>query len=431
MKFSLLYKQRWSWLYIPIFMLSGILLMLAVTEWMPLPPSTITIVAGDQPGNHESLAKLYRIELEQKRINASIVYTKSWSELSKTLAGTAQTAPFGFAQGIYATGSSPDIQALAVVAREPVWIFCRIPAVKQISQLAGLRVAAGPLESSSHKVAKLMLAHAGVAAVQWHYAPITSAANDLLDGKIDALIYVAGAQMPVVRQLSIAPGIQLLGIDHAVSLSARERSLRPFSLPQGAIELAGNIPPDDLTMQASLTHLLVPQATHPALQRLLIDVATAVHERPTFLQRHAEFPNTYATDFELSPVARNYTQGEKPMFESLLPYWWAQLAELLVFAVLPIILVTWFVLALTPSIFDLRVNAVLQHYYGELKFLENEIPLATSLQPIAIGKLMKKLNLLERQVIALELPDTFADRWYTLREHLAAARDRIIKSRGR
>jgi hypothetical protein len=169
---------------------------------------------------------------------------------------------------------------------------------------------------------------------------------------------------------------------------------------------------------------------HPALQRAFLDSATEIHAIPTFLQRQNEYPD-YQADFPLSPVAQRYALGQRPWLEWLLPYWWAQLAELVMFAVLPVLVLTGAALLWIPRLFSLRVDAVLSHYYGELNFLENDLETVAPESPIQMKNLLAKLDQMEHEVSSLDLPDRFADRWYTLREHLAAARERLLRLRAR
>jgi len=78
-----------------------------------------------------------------------------------------------------------------------------------------------------------------------------------------------------------------------------------------------------------------------------------------------------------------------------------------------------------------RVNAALQHFYGELKFLEADMVKIATGDPIALRWVVTRLDKLEKQVADMDLPDRFADRWYTLREHLSSARERLLKLRAR
>lgn len=48
-----------------------------------------------------------------------------------------------------------------------------------------------------------------------------------------------------------------------------------------------------------------------------------------------------------------------------------------------------------------------------------------------LHQLLERLDNIERQVVALDLPDKFSERCYTSREQLAAARDQLLKLRPR
>jgi hypothetical protein len=184
------------------------------------------------------------------------------------------------------------VQALAVVGQEPVWIFSTMGGPSSLAQAKGLRIAAGPASSSSFIAARLMLEHAGVrpADVQFDNATGVAAANALIDGKVDLVFQAAGEDSQAVQLLTRSSGIQLLGAEHAGALAAQNPRLQPLLLPQGAIELRGDIPPKDLTLMSLQTHLLVRPGVHPALQRALLDAAVEIHEIPNFLQRHGQFP---------------------------------------------------------------------------------------------------------------------------------------------
>ena len=115
--------------------------------------------------------------------------------------------------------------------------------------------------------------------------------------------------------------------------------------------------------------------------------------------------------------------------ETLLPYGKAQQAELLLFAIIPILAIAGLAMAWIPRIFDWRVSALVDHFYGKLKFLEDEVEHLATDQPIALKGFLARLDHLESQAVELDLPDEFSDRWYTLRQHLAAARQRIFTLR--
>ncbi len=433
MKLLLLYRRRWWLFYLPVIACTAVALWWSATRWQVIPPNKAVIAAGSPQGGYSALAQRYAEQLERQGMNVEIVYSDTQRGALERIINDGDQASIGFAHGIYATPGT-RLQALAVVGQEPVWVFSGTGGATSLAQLRpGARVAAGPPGSSSFIAARAMLEHAGIRTSDIRFDPATgvAAAEALIDGNLDIVFQAAGEDSQSIRLLTRQPGIQLLGTEHAGSLAAKEQRLQPLLLPQGAIELRGDIPPRDLTLMSLQTHLLVRPDVHPALQRALLDAAVEIHEIPNFLQRHGQFPSFKGSDFPLSPTARAYSLGARPWLETLLPYGAAQRMELLLYAVIPILAIALLVLAWIPRLFDWRIRAALNHFYGDVKFLESEMDSMASEQPMALKRLLERLDVIERQVVALDMPDEFAQRWYTLREHLAAAQDRLLKLRSR
>jgi hypothetical protein len=302
-----------------------------------------------------------------------------------------------------------------------------------VQELRGLKVGIAANDGLASRAAQIVIENAQLSLSNLSLMPVPRAqlANQLIDGQLDAVIVLASAQSETVRLLTRSPSIQIIGLERVQGLLQAEHRLRPFVLPQGVIELRGDIPPRDLTMVASDLQLVITPDMHPALQRALLDVANQLHEQPSFLQRQGEFPRVIDVDFAPSPVALTSMQGSKPWLEQLLPYGWAQAVQWIVLAGLPIVLLTLIVLAWIPSWFDWRINALLQNFYGELKFLESEIDPVAQERPIELRQLIQRLDAIDMQVMQLQLPNEFAPRWYTLRNHLTDARERLLALRAR
>lgn len=432
MKLLLLYRRRWWLFYLPTLLCSAAATWWAVTSWQVLPPSKLVISGGSPQHSYSRLAQRYAEHLERIGVHTEIVYAASEADAMAQLANAKDAVSVGFANTVYA-GQAGDVQALAVIGLEPVWIFSSPNGPGSLANAKGMRIAVGPDTASTASAAKLLLTHAGVKASDVRFEPLTgiAAAEALIDGRVDMVFQVAGEESAAVQMLTHLGGIQLLSVDNAGSLSSQERPLQLLLLPQGVIELRGDIPPRDMTLISLQTHLLIKPRLHPALQRALLLAATEIHEEPTFLQRHGQFPSFRGSDFQLSPIAKAFNHGARPWMETWLPYGKAQWAELLLFALLPILSLTVIILTWIPKLFDWRINAGLNHFYGELKFLENEMHAIASKNPIALKGLLERLDNIEQKVTAMDLPDEYSERWYTLREHLAAARDHLLKLRSR
>jgi TRAP-type uncharacterized transport system substrate-binding protein len=434
MKLILLFRMRWAMFYLPVVMYSALSMWFTTAVLLPLPPSSFVMAVGLPQGSYTSIANRYRQELEVRGVDVEVVTTEGASGPLSRLADPKSEVMAGFASGLFNNSKWDGVDALAAIERQPVWVFTRLDTVTQASQLNGLRIATAGQGNPGWAVTQLLLAHVRLSAtdvVLREVKTYAEAANELMDGKVDAAVIVANGEAEAMRALSHSPGIHMIGVDRISALIAREPRLKPFLLPQGAIELRGDVPSRDLTLLAANLHLLVRDTMHPALQRALLDTAQKLHEVPSYLQHQGEYPATHDLDYSLSPIARKWAAGERPLMEQLLPYWYAQLAELLVYGILPILIITSFLLAWIPNFFAWKVNAVLQNYYGELKFLESEIVPSVTTKPLEMMKLMQRLDNIEMQVVALDLPNKYADRWYTLREHCVQARDKLLSYRAR
>jgi NMT1-like family len=432
MKLLLLYRRRWWLFYLPVLLCTAAALWWSVKVWKVLPPTQLLIAAGAPQGSYSRLAQRYAEQLERDGLNVEIVYADTQRGSLDRLAETTDAAVIGFAQGIYADDAS-QVQALAVVGQEPVWVFSGPTGPASLVQARGKRLAVGPPLSSSYMAARDLLAHAGLKTTDVQLDSLTGlpAANALLDGKVDMVFETGGEDAQAVQLLALNGTVQLLGTERAGALAAHQPRLQPILLPQGAIELRGDVPARDLTLMSLQTHLLVRPEMHPALQRVVLEAALNIHQFPSFLQRQGQFPSFRGSDFPLTPTARQFGLGDRPWLESLLPYQKAQWAELVLYAVLPILAVAVLLLTWIPRLFDWRISAALHSFYGELKFIETEMDSVAVDNPMTLRRLLERLDAIEKKVIALDLPDAFSGRWYTLREHLAAAREKMLKLRAR
>jgi hypothetical protein len=438
MKLALLFRRRWLWLYVPVLGLAALCLWLAFNVWLPLPPKTFVMASGVANGgvangNYMATVMRYRDVMEARGIRVETITTDTASApLQRLLKGNDEVHA-ALALGMLAKPDMPNVSTLAAVERHPVWIFTRVQGITQLAQLKGLRVTTDLQGTPAWEVTQLLLQHAKLqpADVNLIFKPADIAVTDLIDGRSDALIMLASGDSDSVRRLTRTAGVQVVGIERIASFTTRETRLKPFVLPQGAIELRGDIPSRDLAMAASHLHLMVSNSMHPALKRALLDAANEIHEMPSFLQRQGEFPNVRDVDFTPSPVATAYINGDRPWLEQVLPFWWAQLVQLIALAIIPILAITLGLLFWIPSLFNWKINAMLQNFYGELKFLETDIDPVASQRPIEIKNLLLRLDDIEAKVTMLDLPNSYANRWYTLREHLARARAKLLDLRAR
>ena len=429
MKLLLLYRRRWWLLYLPIVLSLGLLLAVVARVWDPLPPTRIVIGTGPAQSSYLQLARAYANRLEHLGLAVDIVtHPRPQDPLHRMVEGDP-SIDVTFAQGLYAAQGN-GVQALSVVGHEIIWVVAR-RSIEHIDQLRGKRIATSVQDSSNRLAANLLLAHLRINEDE---VTLTNHVGDeavaaLASGEVDAVVHVATGDSQTANALVRMDNVRILGIERAGALAAREPHLRAVIMPQGSIELRSNLPASDLPTMVTLTHLLVRPGLHPAAQRALLDVAGELHVMAGFLERQGVYPTTLGSDFAVSPTAQRHAQGQRPWMETLLPFRAAQWTQLWLFAVLPIMLLGGLLLWRAPRYIEWRVDAALQHFYGDLKFLEQDMSSITATDPAAMRAALSRLDFLERQVANMELPDRFADRWYTLREHLQHARERLMALR--
>ena len=425
MKVQLIYRRRWWLIYLPLLVCVCTAVAVAFLVWRPLPPSRVVIGTGPAQSSYLALARAYATRLEHMGIATDIVTNKRPQDPLLSMASGDTSTDVTFAQGLYAD-QGKVVQALAVVGHEIVWVFAR-DGIRALVDLRGKRIAAAANGSSNQIAALLLLKHAGIAPQDVTFSSEVgdAAIAAIGEGRVDAVVHVATGESQTAAALARMDNVRLLGIDHAGLLATREPRLRAVVMPQGSIELRGNLPPADLSTMVTQTHLLVRPDLHPALQRALLEVAGELHVMTGFLEGQGIYPTTVGSDFLISPVASRHLRGGKPWLETLLPYGTAQWVELVLFALLPINLLGVLILMRAPRYIDWRVRAALQHFYGELKFLEEDLARTPTGDAAMLLPFERRMDQLERQVATIELPDRYADRWYTLREHLQQARERL------
>lgn len=431
MRLQFLYRRRWLLMYLPI--LAGLVLgcAWAALIWKPLPPQRLVMATGPAGSSYLRVAQSYAARLERLGVQVEIITHPRPQDALDRLVRPADIVDVALAQGLYSQQGLP-VEGLAAVGHEIVWVFAR-HGVQGIAQLRGLRIAAAATGSSNHRAAVMLLAHARIKPEEVRFEPLVgdAAVAALAEDRVDAVVHVATGESSTAAALARMDGVRLVTVERAGALAAREPRLRPLVIPQGSIELRSDIPAADVAAMATLTHLLVRPGLHPALQRTLLDVAHEIHSTGGFLEGQGQYPSVRGGDFPLSPVAQQYALGIRPWLETLLPYRTAQWAELVLYALVPLSALALVLLRRVPVFIEWRVNAALQHFYGELKFLEADMVKIATGDPIALRWVVTRLDKLEQQVAAIDLPDRFADRWYTLREHLSSARERLLKLRAR
>ncbi len=424
---------------------AAVLLLAVAASWVvvryvsPSPPRSIGFSAGATDGAYYQFALKYKEVFAQNGVTLN-VQTSSGSVENLSRLQKADATDAAFVQGGLAgrsLGAAPGddeddptagLRALAVVGYEPVWVFTRLPKLSGgLQALQGKTVGVGAAGSGSQKLALQLLGAYGITAQQ---ATLVSesplaAAQKLIDKKLDALIFVAAQQAPAVALLLSNPEIELVGLEHAEGLTRRFPFLQTVQLRRGSVDFAHNLPPRDTPLLATTLNLVVSDDLHPALAYLLLEAAHQTHRSPGLLHAPDDFPSAKGADFSLADAAERFFKNGRPFLQRYLPCWMAKFVQRLLVMLVALVAILFPILKLAPALIEWREKALLSRRYGDLKFLELDIASRT-LSPSETQAALAQLDTMEREARAAKFSLDFADRVYTMRQHVDYVRHQLL-----
>ena len=170
--------------------------------------------------------------------------------------------------GVISAATTSGLESLGTIFYEPYWWFRRSE-IKEfgVGGLRGRRISIGPEGSGTRALSLPILARAGIDAQNSELLSLSpqATAEKLLAGEIDVAFMVASWYSPVVQQLLADDRIVLSGYARADALVALYPFLTKLILPRGAVDLAKDRPPNDLTLIASKASLVIRDDLHPAI----------------------------------------------------------------------------------------------------------------------------------------------------------------------
>jgi TRAP-type uncharacterized transport system substrate-binding protein len=399
------------------------------------PPRTLTITAGPAGSTFERNAEKYRDILARSGVTLKILPSQGSLQNLQRLEAPAARVDIGFVQGGVADGAaSQRLVSLGSIAYEPLLVFYRGPApIRLLSQLEGQRLAIGPEGSGTRTLALALLQTNGIVpggATDLEATDAEAAAAALLAGKLDAVFLMSdSASSQTMRSLLRAPGLQLMSFEQADAYTRRFNYLNKLRLPEGAIDFGKNLPAQDIYLIGPTVELLARPDLNPAISDLLLEAAREVHGNATMFQNQGEFPAPLVHEFKLSPDALRYYKSGKPILYSQLPFWIASLLKRILVAFVPVLLVLIPGLRLIPAVYRWRSQLRIYRWYRKLLVLEREI--TPDMPPATQQELLARLNAIETVVQSMKVPASFANLFYSLRQHIDFVRDKLNHRAGK
>jgi TRAP transporter TAXI family solute receptor len=421
-------NQGWKELlsiYGPLTLLVLIGFVLAYQYIKPAPPDHLVLASGEKGGAYDEFAHRYQALLAAQGITLKIVNTHgSVDNLSLLSQGKVDMA---FVQGGVASPgqAGAGLESLGSLYYEPLWVFQRAELnINRLTGMKGLRLAIGPDGSGTRALVELLLQENRLSVGEAQLLSLDSgeAARRLRDGSIDIAFFVASAESERVTSLLHDPGISLVNIQRAAAYARRHPFLVELTLPEGAEDLATNIPSRDIRLLAATSELVVQQDLHPAIAALMMQVIDQVHRGAGWFSGEGDFPSSRHTSFPLSAEAERFYRNGPPFLQRYLPFWAASLLDRTKIMILPLLGLLLPLFKVVPPLYRWRMRARIYRWYEELQEVDRNVLKASPQEKLAY---LGKLNELEREVREVVVPLSFAYQLYHLRLHIDFVRQKL------
>ena len=418
----------------PFVVLTALLLGLAYWWLDPMPPKHVTLATGPEQSAYAEFGQRYAKALAADGIEVQLLPSEGSSQNMAWLA--AGKVDLGFVQG----GSNPlpaaeheGLTSLGSLFVEPVWLFYKTRAAQKsnkegsltaLSQLKGLRVNVGTPGSGVPSLMGKLFALNRIApdALQHSQLEQTPAAMAFLNDELDALVFASAPESPMVQMLLQTPGIKLMDFAQSEAYSRRLAFLTPVTLPRGVVDLANNVPAQDVRLVATTTTLLAREGVHPAVLQLLSQASRGLHTPAGWFNRAHEFPNVANTEFPLSREAERTIHNGIPLMQRYLPFSYANLMERMWLALGIIVAVLLPLSRIVPPLYEFRIRSRVFRWYRQLREIEDRASAETA------PGLVAELAQLEARVGQISVPLSYADELYALRNHIELVRSKLLRA---
>lgn len=393
------------------------------------PPHTLVVSTGPAGSSFQRYADSYAKILAKKGVTLQARPSQGSLENLQRLTSRQSDVDIGFVIGGLAGDTNlEDLVSLGSVAHQPLWLFYRgAKRVTRLSELAGLRIALGPIGSGTHALAATLLQVNGITGKEATFltTEAEAAAAGLAEGKLDA-VFLMGESAPLqtLRTLVRSSEIQLFAFTQADAYVRRHPYLDRIELPQGSIDFGKNLPAQDVVLVGPTVELIARKSLHPALIDLLIEVAQEVHGKAGLLQRRGEFPAPLEHEYPLSEDAlRYYKSGKSLLYRTVQSFWLASLINRVLVVFVPALLVLIPALRFLPIAYRWTIQLRIIKCYRPLLQLERD--LSGLVTPAKATDMLRRLDEIDEAVNRLKVPASFADQFYVLRGHVAFVRQRL------
>ena len=420
----------------PFALLALLLLVLAYWWLDPMPPRQLTLATGPAQSAYDEFGKRYAKALAAHGIAVTLLPSQGSADNLRLLQDGK--ADIGFVQG--GSNENPaaqedELESLGSLFVEPVWLFYRQEPARKVRReamlnglgdLRGLRVNVGAEGSGVPSLMDKLFEVNRIDKSSMTLSRLepTPAVVALLQGDLDALVFASAPESLMVQMLLQTPGVKLMDFAQSEAYSRRFPFLTPVTLPRGVVDLAGDVPAQDVRLIGPTTTLLARQEMHPALMQLFSQASLKLHGSAGWFNRAREFPNAANMVYPLAKEADRTIHSGVPLLQRYLPYTLANLMERMWLALGIIVAILLPLSRIVPPVYEFRIRSRVFRWYGQLRMIEERMLAKDG----ATSELLEALNQLEVRVGKISVPLSYADELYALRNYIELVRNKLLRN---
>jgi hypothetical protein len=417
----------------PLLLLGGGLLVAAYWWLDPQPPRQVRLATGPAGSAYADFGERYARALAREGIQVEQLATEgALDDLAHLRAGTADV---GFVRGGMAdpvADQEAGILSLGSLFYEPVWVFYRrdvarrqgATELQRLTQLRGLRVSVDQDGSGVPQIMERLLALNRLKPTDLRLSHLDPAAAGaaLRQGRLDAAVLISAPQSKLIGELLRDPAIGLMGFEQNEAYSRHLPFLSTVTLPRGVVDLAANLPPQDVPLLATTTALLAREQTHPALRQLFAQAAQGQHSAAGWFNGARDFPNTRTSELPVSAEGDRAINGTPPAWSRYLPFWAGNLIERMWLVIGGLLVLMLPLSRVVPPLYTFRVRSRVFRWYARLREVEARLETGEGEREA----LLNELDELDRVAHRIAVPLSHADELYALRNNIHAVRKRLL-----
>jgi TRAP transporter TAXI family solute receptor len=413
----------------------GVAVLLLALGWglkvvvAPAFQRTIVITTGADGGIYRGFADRYAPILKRQGIKLDIRSSSGAVENYERLKDPNSPYEVGFVQsGTTRPQESDQLQTIAAVSYEPIWLFYRGDTViNRLSQLRGKRVSVGVPGSGLLNVAQVLLGDSGVTAANTTLLQVDAdkTYQGLESGQLDAGFFI-GRPDAAMQTTLLNSNLKLMSFAQADALVQKFPSLSKVIFPRASTSVVNDLPQTDVTLLAATALLVSKDTLHPAFIYLLLDAAKTVHGGEDYFTPLGTFPNLNSEEFPISEESERFFKSGRPFLQRYLPFWLASFIERRLLILLPFMALLLGLLQALPRMVEARIKKRLVVWYRELKSLEDEV-WKYSNQPSAqqVAQWRTEIESIDAYASRISMPQRYFHDVYALKQAIGIVRGRI------